>query len=574
MTAATYQHTSWIPKRTAPTSARGMVAAKMPQAAEVGAEILARGGNAIDAAVATAFAIGVVEPAMSGIGGGGYMVVWLARQQRAVVIDYAMRAPAAASEEMYPLDPAAEPGFFGWPSTIESRHALGPHSIAVPGTVAGLALALQEFGTLSLAEVLEPAIALAENGFPVTNHITTLIARDVKAIRTFPETARTFLDSQGDPLVSAEQAAPTIIRQPELANTLRLIAEQGPEAFYRGEIAAKIAEYMAAEGTVFASNDLADYTARIVEPNAVSYHGATVYSSPGCSGGTSLTQALTALNTLDLGAPVDFAPESWHRLAGVFRRAFADRYSYLADPEFVDVPIPSMLSDAYAQATIDAIGEHAMPPTPGSREELGVTHALGASVPEYMKDGSTTHLSVIDADGNAVSCTQTLLALFGSRVTIPGTGILMNNGMMWFDPEPTRPNSIAGGKSPLSNMAPVIVTRDGQALAAIGASGGRKIMNCNTQVLMNIIDGDRSAQDAIDAPRLDCSTRQVLVSTRFPSDALRDLQGRGYDVAIRHEGLLTGDFSSPVVVRRSPDGMLDGGADPWYFAATAVGVEK
>lgn len=572
MTAETYAATSWMPQRVSPVSKYGMVAAKMPQAAQIGADILARGGNAVDAAVATAFAIGVCEPAMNGLGGGGYMVVWLAREQRALVIDYHMRSPQAATPGMYPLvDPdSAEAGFFGWPVTEGNRHVMGPHSIAVPGTLAGLALALKEFGTMSLAEVIAPSIALAEDGFPVAWFITNSIAKAVTSIRTYPETAKVFLRPDGDVPFTMEQADPAMIRQPELAETLRRIAAEGPDVFYKGEIGQKIAAYLQAEGTIFSADDLAGYEAKIVEPHAVEYHGHTVYTIPGGTGGTSLAQALNALNHVDTAGG---SARDLHTVAHVFRQAFADRFAYLADPEHGEVPIDALLGDDYARRTIEAVGDRATTPTPGERTDLGVSHLLDASVPEYMKDGSTTHLNVIDAEGNAVSLTQTLLALFGSRVTIPGTGVLMNNGMMWFDPEPGRPNSVSGGKKPLTNMAPALVVNSGTIVASVGASGGRKIMNCNAQQIMNIVDRGLSAQEAIDAPRIDCSTRSLVMSNREDSTIREQLADMGYTVETRHEGLLTSDFSSPTAIRRSPDGLLDGGGDPWYFPATVVGVE-
>lgn len=575
MSSDIFKYTTWTPQRDAPTSKRGMVAAKMPQASEIGARVLARGGNAIDAAVATAFAVGVVEPWMNGIGGGGYMVIWLAEQQKCVVIDYHMVAPAAAAKDMFPLDESAEKelGFFGWPATKDNRHIHGPHSIAVPGTLAGLALALEEYGTISLAEALAPAIELAENGFPVNNYMTTMIAKDVSVLRQFPATAATFLNSEGDPLFSMEQANPTMIRQPELAATLRTIAEHGPDAFYRGEIGAKIAAYLQSEGTVFAAEDLANYAAKVVEPNTVEYHGHTVFTNAGGCGGTSMTQALMALNKLDTGDSVDRTSQQWHTMASVFRQAFADRFTYLADPERIDVPLSTMLSDAYAAETARAVGEKATPPTASTRDRMGVHHDLAASVPEYMRDGSTTHLGVIDAAGNAVSCTQTLLALFGSRVTVPGTGILMNNGMMWFDPEPGRPNSVAGGKKPLNNMAPALIVRDGTIVASVGASGGRKIMNCNAQQIMNIVDAGETAQGAIDAPRIDCSTTDLVVSSRMDPVVRQELAELGYQLGVRYEGLLTADFSSPMAIRRAEDGTLDGGADTWMYSATCVSVE-
>ena len=552
-----------------------MVASKMPQSSQIGADILAAGGNAIDAAVATAFAVGVCEPWANGIGGGGYMVVWLAKEQKALTIDFSMKSPAAATESMFPLaDVVSDEGaLFGWPATEGNKHVIGPHSICVPGTVAGLALALEQWGTMPLAEVLAPSIALAEEGFPVTWNITTTIAKAIQSIRPYPETAKVFVRSDGDVPFTQEQSNPHMIRQPELANTLRLIAAGGPDVFYRGEIAQKIASHLQAEGTVFAPDDLANYEAKVYEAIESGYHGHTVFNHGRGSGGTSLSQALRALHLLDVGSPETRTAEEWHSMASVFRQAFADRFTYLADPDQVEVPLESLLSEQYAQSTAQAVGDRCTVPVAGNRDTLGVRHHLTASVPEYMRDGSTTHLSVIDGEGNAVSLTQTLLALFGSRVTVPETGVLMNNGMMWFDPEPGRPNSIAGNKHPLSNMAPTLVVKDGAIVASLGASGGRKIMNCNAQLVMNIVDSENTAQEAISAPRIDCSTTEVLASQRIDKSIRESLAALGYDVSPRLEGLLTGDFSSPVAIRRLADGTLDGGADPWYFPATIVGVE-
>jgi gamma-glutamyltranspeptidase/glutathione hydrolase len=476
---------------------------------------------------------------------------------------------------MYTLvDPdSVEAGFFGWPVTEENRHVMGPHSIAVPGTLAGLSYALGKYGTMSLAEVLEPAIALAEDGFPVTWQFTYLVTKALKAIRSQSETARTFLNAGGDPPFTENQANPAVIRQPDLARTLRAIAAAGPDVLYRGELGHTIATYLESEGVAFSVSDLENYDVREIEPATAIYHGHTVYAPTNGSGGTSLTQAMKAMNLVDTGSSEHRTADQWHTIASIFRQAFADRFTYLADPDQVEVPLQALHSDEYARRTVDDIGDSATVPTAASREALGVSHQLEASVPDYMKDGSTTHLSVIDGDGNAVSLTQTLLSLFGSFVTIPGTGMLMNNGMMWFDPEPGRPNSVGGGKRPLSNMAPVLIEKDGTIVASLGASGGRKIMNCNAQLVMNIVDGNMSAQDAIDVPRIDCSTSAVMASSRISDDVLEELRNKGYKVQLRQEALLTGDFSSPVAVRRSSDGILDGGADPWYFAATVVGVE-
>lgn len=576
MTAEVYASLSWVPQRNSPTSKRGVVASKMPQASQIGADILAAGGNAVDAAVATAFAISVCEPWANGLGGGGYMVVWLAKEQKALAIDFAMKSPAGATESMFPLaDVTSDEGaLFGWPATEGNKHVIGPHSICIPGTVAGLALALEKWGTMSLADVIAPSITLAEDGFPVTWNITTTIAKAIHSIRQYPETAANYLRPDGDAPFTQDQTQPWMIKQPDLANTLRLIAAGGAEVFYKGEIAQKIASHLQSEGTVFTAEDLANYEAKVYEPVVTDYHGHTLYNHGRGTGGTSLSQAMRSLNLLDSGTPDSRSLEQWHGMAHIFRQAFADRFTYLADPAQVEVPIDALHSDSYAKATVDAIGDSATTPTAGSRETLGVKHNLEASVPEYMRDGSTTHLSVIDGEGNAVSLTQTLLALFGSRVTVPGTGVLMNNGMMWFDPEPGRPNSIAANKQPLSNMAPTLIVKDGEIVASLGASGGRKIMNCNTQLVMNIVDSNMTAQEAISAPRIDCSTLQILASQRIDATVREGLAELGYNVSTRNEGLLTGDFSSPVAVRRNSNGVIDGGADPWYFTACAIGAKE
>lgn len=568
-----YAPTSWQPVRQSPVTNRGMVGAKMPQAAEAGAAMLRKGGNAIDAAIATAFAIGVCEPWMNGIGGGGFLVAWLARQQRSVVISFPMISAAAATPDMYPL---AESGsgdafLFGWPSTVDNAHVIGHRSVAVPGTVSGLALALERYGTMSLREVLEPAIALAEDGFPVTWHTTLTIARDLANLQKYPETARIYLNAAGNPPVTVEQHKPSLIRQPDLARTLRAIADDGPRAFYEGETARAIASHLAENGSRVTVGDFADYQAVEEDPITVDYHGHLVHTVGGGTGGTSLAQSLTMLNEIEGSDPRQRTTAQWHRITQVFRQTFADRFAWLADPDHVDVPLDALLDPAYARECLASFpDDRAVTPTPGDRARLGVTHDMPGSVPEYIRDGSTTHLGVIDAEGNAVSITQTLLAAFGSRVVAPGTGVLLNNGMMWFDPEPGRPNSIAGRKRPLSNMAPAIVTREGAALASVGSSGGRRIQNANVQVIANLVDSGMTAQEAIDAPRIDTSTPALSVSARIDAAILDELAAMGHPVSVRQEHLMTSDFASPVVIRRSSEGTVDGGADPWYFPATVI----
>jgi gamma-glutamyltranspeptidase/glutathione hydrolase len=281
---------------------------------------------------------------------------------------------------------------------------------------------------------------------------------------------------------------------------------------------------------------------------------------------------LRVIDAVGAGSYPVNSPETLHLMSQAFAIAFADRFAYLADPAFVEVPIARLLDDAYISGRagdirLDRIGSIGV----GSPDVLGVTHELETSLPGYASGGSTTHLSVIDKDDVAVSLTQTLLSLWGSRVTVPGTGIILNNGMMWFDPEPGRPNSVAGGKIPLCNMAPALILREGTAMAALGASGGRRIMNAVAQIAMNLVDRGMPMQEAVSFPRIDRSTAQLFVSARMPETAVQHLRERGHDLAVKDEGLFFGEFSSPACVALR-DGRFEGGVDPWYFPATAAGV--
>lgn len=558
----------------------GMVAAKTPGAAEAGAEVLRRGGNAVDAAVATAFAAGVVEPWMNGIGGGGYMVVHVPGEEPAVV-EYPMVSPAGARPEMFPLSGTGnDEGLFGWPLVEGNINVYGYRSVAVPGTVAGLALALERWGTISLAEALAPAIRWAEEGFPVNWHTTLCVGRDIGTLRLFPATAAIFLDRDGNPPVSPEQNRPYRIRQEDLARTLRSIASEGPRVMYEGAIGQTIAGDLAANGAPFTHDDFASYQARIAPALSTTYGGSEVHTIGGGTGGTTLVESLNILSLLDHRALGYHTPLALHRMAQAFRVAFADRFAWLADARQIDVPVAVLSDPEYALERFRELPENTFSAiAAATAERVGVRHGLETSVPDYvtssvapgqMADGSTTHLSVMDRDGMAVSCTQTLLSLWGSRVTAPGTGVLLNNGMMWFDPEPGRPNSVGGGKTPLSNMAPLVLSRDGRPWASLGASGGRRIMNCNAQLVINLTDWRLAAQPAISAPRIDCSTPELLLSWRFPAETVKALEKMGHRVGIRDERLMTGDFASPAAVRMTLDGIFDGGADPCYFPATAL----
>jgi len=560
-------------QRSPVAGSRGAVAGKMAPAVEAGAGILAAGGNAIDAAVATAFAMGVVEPWMNGLGGGGFIVGWLAEERRPFAIEYPMISPSGATPDMYPLSGGTDAGLFGWPRTKDNANVLGYRSIAVPGTVAGLAEAVERYGTMSLARVLEPAITLAEQGIPVSWHTTLMVAKDLVNLRAFADTAVIYLDANGCPPVTLEQAAPAIIRNPDLANTLRAIAEGGAREFYEGSLARTIVDHLTEMGTPVTADDFARYEAVEATTTDVPFCGHTVHTIGKGTGGTSLAEGLGILEELDIQSTGHNTPETLHKMAHAFRQAFADRFTYLADPDHCEVPLESLTSEAYLQSRAGRFDPARIAPTAaGTRDELGVAHSLDGSVAGYMRDGSTTHLGVIDQWGNAVSLTQTLLSGWGSRVTVPGTGVLMNNGMMWFDPEPGRPNSVGPGKRPLTNMAPALITRDGRIRASIGSSGGRKIMNCNAQLIANIAAFDLPMGEALAAPRIDASQRPLAVSSRFDPKTRQHLAELGHPVEVIDETLLTPGFASPAGIAITRDGQLEAAADQWYYPATAIAL--
>jgi len=551
----------------------GAVAGKMATAVEAGTGILAAGGNAIDAAVATAFAMGVVEPWMNGLGGGGFIVGWLAAERRSFAIEFPMMSPSGATEDMFPLAGGVDAGLFGWPRTQGNANVLGYRSIAIPGTPAGLALALERYGTMSLARVLEPAIALAEAPIPVTWHTTLMIAKDLVNLRRFPATAEIYLTNSGCPPATYEQHAPATFRNPDLARTLRTLAEDGVGAFYEGDLAQAMAAHLARNGTPLTANDFARYEAIEAPTLDLPFHGHVVHTVGKGTGGTSLAEALGIADRLDLAATGHNSAATLHKLAHAYRQAYADRFTYLADPDTCEVPLEALASDAYLQSRADRFDPDRVAPTrAGGRDELGVSHHLEGSVAEYMQDGSTTHLGVIDRDGNAVSLTQTLLSGWGSRVTVPGTGVLFNNGMMWFDPEPGRPNSVGPNKRPLTNMAPVVLTRDGEIRASIGSSGGRRITGCNSQLVANVAVFGMDIGPSIHAPRIDASTPGLTVSARLGAEIRDELAALGHPVEVVDESLLTGGFASPVAITRGADGAVEAAADQWYYPATAMAL--
>lgn len=499
-TAAPGPGPSWVVSKQPVVSSGGVVAAQHRLAAEAGARILARGGNAIDAAIAAALAVGVVEPWLSGIGGGGFMMVRTAKDNHVHGIDFGMMAPRRLDPSRYALVGGQDLDWFQWPKVIEDRNILGYESICVPGAIAGFELAAQRFGRLAWRDLVMPAVALAEAGMPVDWYASLCIAIDSSALEPFPASRAIYLPDGRAP-VTRERGAEQRLLNPALIRTLRRLADAGPRDFYEGEIARSMAADLAAGGCAVDAADMAAYRARIVNPATLDYRGATLNVMPGLTGGPTYIMALAAL--AEHAKP--------HRL----------------DPDFV-VAQARAITAAYA--TRLATYGHA-----------GVTN----------DPGCTSHISVIDAEGNMAALTNSLLSRFGAKVTLPDSGILMNNGMMWFDPRPGRPNAIAAGQRPLANMCPVVATRDNAPLFAMGAAGGRQIVPALVQLTSFILDLELSLEDAFHVPRLDASTGTIVCDARMPADQAAAL-ARHFPVARVEDTVYPVQFAVPNAVLHDP----------------------
>jgi gamma-glutamyltranspeptidase/glutathione hydrolase len=445
----------------------GMVASTHELASQVGINIMKRGGNAVDAAVAVAFALAVVHPEAGNIAGGGYMLIRMA-DGRATAIDYKEMAPAAAGPDMY---------------QDASGQRFGYKASAVPGTVAGMELAHKKFGKLSWAQVIEPARLLARNGFPASQRMEIILALQVPIMKQFPETAKVFLHGGQTPLKQGET-----VKQPELAATLQRIQKNGAREFYSGLTAQLIDKDMRANGGTITLDDLKAYQAREREPLRGSYRGHPVLAmGPSSSGGTAVIEMLNILETFELKLGEEGSAKARHLHVEAARRAFKDRAEFAGDPEFFDIPTPMLISKEHAAKWAKGISLSKATPLPGGAAD--------------KESNDTTHFSVIDAAGNIVSNTYTLNGFYGSQVMPKGTGVLFNDIMSGFGTRGR--NRIQARKRPVSSMSPVLVlNKDNTPWVALGSPGSQTIPNTVLQVICNMIDFKMSLRDAIDYPRI------------------------------------------------------------------------
>jgi gamma-glutamyltranspeptidase/glutathione hydrolase len=481
-----FSHAQQI-RKPAVSSKGGIVAAQSRKAAEIGAQVLASGGDCVDAVIATTFALGVLEPWMSGLGGGGAMVLYRASDNRYEVIDYGMCAPRNIRPDDYPLtgDGAAS-DLFPWPRVKDDRNLHGPGSIAVPGVVAGMEEAHRRHAKMPWQELVAPSVALAGEGLAVDWWTTLEIASVAADLRRYPASATAYLKDGLPP--NAQWSIKSDIRMPQdtLKAALARLAEAGPRDFYEGDLARSIAADVQAGGGALSVEDLNAFRAHLREPLAIPYRGGKVYATPELTAGPTLAHALRLLqeSLQATGGTPDASAYTAYALA--LQAAYRERLKDMGDAD-------------------------------GRR-------ALGA---EYLAPACTTHFSVVDRNGNMAAVTQTLLSTFGSKFVTPQTGITMNNGIMWFDPTPGTPNSLAPGKRCLTNYTPVLAqSSDGRRLA-VGASGGRRIMPSVMQLLSFVIDYGMDLDAAIHQPRIDASEGAVVIGdARLPAQVRNELHGR------------------------------------------------
>ncbi len=525
------------------SGSRGMVVTNHPLASAAGAEMLLAGGNAIDAAVASLFALTVVEPMMVGVLGGGVAHLRLA-DGRHVVLDGLSTAPGAARADMYETVSDELPNYR---ETKGRKNAVGPLAIAVPGALLGWCTALERFGSFPLADVLAPAIRLAERGFVATPYLQDCTADTAADIARDPGLARLFLPD-GAPIRAGMRLV-----QAEYAGSLREIARSGAAALYSGPLGAALAGHMRATGGIISTADLASYRVEERAPVRGTYRGYEILGPPPpASSGVHVVQMLNVLEGHDIGAMGFGSADAVHLVAEALKIGFADRAAATADPAFVRVPVERLVSKDYAaerRAQVDMARAR--------RWSAGVRQGEGAD---------TTHLTVADDRGNVVAATQTINGLFGACVQVPGTGMIANNYMLNYDPHPGHALSIAPGKRCFTSMAPMMALRDGRIAFALGLPGGLRIFPSAFQAILNIVDHGMTLQEAVEAPRVWTEGGVLEIEDAIPDSVAAELRARGHEVVRSRR--IAGGMNA---IGFGADGMLEGAAC-WRADGTPVAI--
>jgi len=526
------------------TASRGMVVTNHPLGSAAGAEMLAAGGNAVDAAIGALFALTVVEPMMVGIFGAGMAHLRLADGRHLVVDGYTI-APAASRPDMF------RPISDTWPDYLRAEgdvNLVGLLSVGVPGTLKSWAEALARWGRLDLETVMQPAIRHAEHGFRATPYLADAVRESAPDLARFPESARTFLPG-GAPIKAGD-----LIAMPDYAATLRQVAAKGPGVLYGGDLGATVADYMRRAGGIITLDDLRRYETVERAPIRGRYRGYEITGPPPpTAGGLHLVEMLNVLEGFDPRALGFGTAEYFHLIAEVLKIGFADRNACTGDPAFVEMPIERLISKEYAATRRAQI-------RPDRAGDYGVANGVAAA------SAHTTHVTTADSQGNVVAMTQTINNLFGSKATVPGTGMLLNNTMALFDPHPGFPASVAPGKRVTSSMAPTIVLRDGRPAWALGLPGGVRIFTSVFQTLVNLIDHGMTLQEAVEAPRIWSQGQELEMEQDIPAAVREAVAARGHRVVA-----VPGVAGGMNAIAFGADGTLEGAAC-WRADGTPIGV--
>ncbi|MEJ6522209.1 gamma-glutamyltransferase [Shewanella bicestrii] len=531
----------------------GMVASQEALASRTGIEILKQGGNAVDAAVAVAFSLAVTLPRAGNIGGGGFMLVHLAKENKTIAIDYREMAPSKAKKDIF-LDENGDAV-----TKLSREHGL---AVGVPGTVMGMSLALEKYGTMTMAQVTAPAIKMAQEGISVTPDLAVSLAGLKRRMSQWPSTAAIFYKADG-----SDYQVDDILKQPELAHSLQLIAEKGTKGFYEGETAEKLVKAVQDAGGIMTLADLQHYKAVEREPVRGQYRGYDVVSMPPpSSGGVHIIEMLNVLQQFPIDQFGHNTAQTIHVMAETMKHAYADRSEYLGDPDFYKVPVKQLTNKDYAQKIASQIALNKTTPS---------TEIKPGNLAPYESD-QTTHFSVVDKWGNAVSNTYTLNFSYGSGLVAKGTGILLNNEMDDFSAKPGTPNgyglvggdanAVEGNKRPLSSMSPTIVMKDGKPFLVTGSPGGSRIITTTLQIIMNVIDHGLNIAEASNAARVHHQwlPDELRVESSLNRDTISLLEAKGHKVKVQSA---MGSTQSIMVT----DQGIFGASDPRHSGSEAVG---
>lgn len=531
----------------------GMVASQEALASRTGVEILKQGGNAVDAAVAVAFSLAVTLPRAGNIGGGGFMLVHIAKENKTIAIDYREMAPSKAKKNIF-LDENGDAV-----EKLSREHGL---AVGVPGTVMGMSLALEKYGTMTLAQVTAPAIKMAQEGISITPDLAQSLAGLKRRMAQWPTTAAIFYKADG-----SDYQVDDILKQPELAHSLSLIAEKGTKGFYEGETATKLINAVKDAGGIMTLDDLKNYKVVEREPVRGEYRGYEVVSMPPpSSGGVHIIEMLNVLQQFPIDKLGHNTAQTIHLMAETMKYAYSDRSEYLGDPDFYKVPVRALTSKDYAKKIASQIAMNKA--TPSAEIKPG-------KLAPYESD-QTTHFSVVDKWGNAVSNTYTLNFSYGSGLVAKGTGILLNNEMDDFSAKPGVPNgyglvggdanAVEGNKRPLSSMSPTIVMKDGKPFLVTGSPGGSRIITTTLQIIMNVIDHGLNIAEASNAARVHHQWQpdELRVESSFNRDTISLLEAKGHKVKVQSA---MGSTQSIMVTEQG----IFGASDPRHSGSEAIG---